>query len=489
MLGGTHGINAMIYFRGNDRDFNDWESLGNPSWGWENCLKYFRKAESNGNANLVAYQNGRYHNDSGPLRIENYNKMDGLSQVFISAAKESGYEFIDDINADKLLGYAEMQGTLKYGRRETTAKSYLIPAKDRPNFHVIKHAHVHKIDIDEKGRATGVRFTYDGKHELVANARKEIVMSAGAINSPQLLMLSGIGPKEHLTKLGIPVKRDLQVGRNLQDHIMVPIFFQFHKSTAEEVSPQQQIDDLYQFIMHKTGPLAGVGLVNLGGLINAENHTGYPDIELQHYFYRRNSVDLIQHLFAMELQDDIQKPVMDAGKEGDIIILLVELLRPESVGYVELRGARISDKPRIVPNYFEEKADVETLVRGVKFQVDFKNTKAFQKEEGILIRLPLPECDEHVYESDEYWSCYISYLAATVYHPIGTAKMGPASDKAAVVDPRLKVHGVNGLRVIDASIMPKMVSANVNAATIMIGEKGADLIKEDWLNDKRKVEL
>lgn len=489
MLGGSHGLNAMIYFRGNERDFNDWESYGNPSWGWEECLKYFRKSESNENAKFVAYQNGRYHNDSGPLRIESYSKLDKLSHAFIDAAKESGYDFVEDINADTVLGYVELQGTLRDGRRSTTAKTYLIPAKDRPNLHVIKHAHAHKIDIDDKGRATGVRFTYDGKHELVANVRKDIVVSGGSINSPQLLMLSGLGPKEHLTKLGIPVKRDLHVGRNLQDHILAPLFFQFHKSTAEEESPQHQMDDLYQFIMHKNGPLAGVGLVNLGGLINSENHTGFPDIELQHYFYRRNSIGLTQHLFAMELQDGIQKPVIEAAKEGDIIIVLVELLRPESAGHIELKTTDASDHPRMFPNYLEDKADVETLLRGVKYQADFVKTKAFQNEEGILIRLPLPECDEYVYQSDDYWRCYISYMTATVYHPIGTNKMGPASDEAAVVDPRLKVHGIDGLRVMDASIMPKIVSANTNAAVIMIAEKGSDLIKEDWLNRNKKNEL
>lgn len=481
MLGGSHAINAMIYFRGNERDFNDWESLGNPSWGWEDSLKYFRKAESNGNAKFVAFQSGRYHNDSGPLRVESYNKLDELSQAFINAAAEFGYAFIDDINADTLLGYVELQGTLRNGRRESTARSYLVPAKDRPNLHVIKHAYVHKINIDDKRQVTGLKFQYNNEHELEATIRKEVVVSAGAINSPQLLMLSGIGPKEHLTKLGIPVKKDLPVGRNLQDHVIVPLFFQFHKSTAEEVTLQQKMDNLYEFIMHKTGPLTGIGLVNLAGLINTINNTGFPDIELQHFSYKRNSDDLKLYLDTIELQNYIQKPVLNANKNGDVIIVIVELLRPKSIGYIELKTTKASDQPRIFPNYLEDVTDVETLLRGVKFQARFVNTKAFKEEEGILIRLPLQDCDTFAYQSDDYWRCYISYLTTTVYHPVGTNKMGPKSDETAVVNARLKVHGVTGLRVMDASVMPKMVSANTNAATIMIAEKGSDFIKEDWL--------
>lgn len=489
MLGGSHGINAMIYFRGNERDFNDWESFGNPTWGWRDVLEYFRKSESNANPEFVAYQNGKYHNDSGPLRIESYSTWDGLSQAFVDAAKEMGYDFIDDINADVPLGYAELQGTLRNGRRETTAKSYLAPAKNRPNLHVIKHAHATRLEIDGKGQATGVYFVYDGEHDLHVRTRKEVIVSAGAINSPQFLMLSGIGPRQHLEQLGIDVKSDLHVGQNLQDHIDVPVFLQVHKSTAPELTVQQQLDDLYQFIVHRNGPLSGVGLLNLVGLINTVNHTGWPDIEIQHYSYKRGQIDLKSYLDTIELQDEIIQPILAANKDAEVIVGIVELLRPESTGHIELRTSNPFDHPRIFPKYLEHDEDVETLVRGVKFVADFVNTKALVREEGELIRLPLPECDVNEYQSDAYWRCYISYLTTTVYHPIGTNKMGPKTDATAVIDPRLRVHGIKGLRVMDASVMPKMVSANTNAATIMIAEKGCDFIKEEWGRQSGKDEL
>lgn len=483
MIGGSHAINAMIYFRGNERDFNDWESFGNPGWGWHDVLKYFKRSESNGNAEFVAYQNGKYHNDSGPLRVESYNKLDELSRAFIDAAAEMGYGFINDVNADIPLGYVELQGTLRDGHRESTAKSYLVPAKNRPNLHVIKHAHATKIEIDENGRATGVHFERDGGHKLFVSARNEIVVSAGAINSPQLLMLSGIGPRQHLEQFGIPVKSDLKVGHNLQDHVIVPLFFQIHKSSAEELTLQQQMDSLYQFIVHKTGPLTGIGLVNLAGLVNTVNHTGWPDIELQHFSYKRGQADLEVYLNAIELRDEIKQPILKANKDGEIVIVIVELLRPESIGHIELKTINPYDHPKIFANYLEDKDDLETLLRGVKFQASFIHTKAFKREEGELIRLPLPACDVHEYQSDDYWRCYISYLTTTVYHPVGTNKMGPATDADAVIDSRLRVRGINGLRVMDASAMPKMVSANTNAATIMIAEKGCDFIREEW-NDR-----
>lgn len=488
MLGGSHAINAMIYFRGNEHDYNNWESFGNPTWGWNDVLHYFKKSESNGSPEFLLNQNGKYHNENGPLRVESYNKLDELSKTFINAAKEKGYDFVGDINADRMLGYTEFQGTLRNGRRESTAKSFLVPAKNRPNLHVIKNAHATEIVIDAKGTATGVQFIYDGQHRLTANVKKEIVVSAGSVNSPQLLLLSGIGPKQHLAQIGIPIRKDLQVGRNLQDHVIVPLFFQVHQSTAEKVTIQQQLDDLYQYVVHKAGPLTGIGLVNLGGLINTVNHTGIPDVKLQHFSYKRGSADLKAYLNAIEMQEAIMPPVLEANEDGEVVIVIVEILRPESIGYIELKSNDPLAHPRIHANYLDHPHDVDTMLRGIKFQADFVNTKSFADNEGILIRLPLPECDLLDYQSDNYWKCYISYLTTTVYHPIGTNKMGPSADAAAVVDSRLKVHGIEGLRVVDASIMPKMVSANTNAATIMIAEKGSDFIKEDWSKHER-VEL
>lgn len=489
MLGGSHGINAMVYFRGNPADYNNWAEMGNPTWDWDSVLKYFKKSESNQNSSFVNYKSGKFHGTDGPISIDAYQSEDDSRQLILDAAHELGYQFLDDLNADKFIGFGDIQGTLKNGERYSTAKAYLIPAKDRKNLHIIKHAHVTRIIIDDYNRATGVEFVYKNVHKMQAFATHEVVLSAGAINTPQLLMLSGIGPADHLNQLKIPVKQNLAVGKNLQDHIIVPLILSIAGLNAEE-SLTAVADEFYNYLMHRTGPLAGIGVVSLLGLINTVNKTGYPDIELQYFNFKSKSmkleVTLKEHI---QFKDNIVNTIMAKNAKSEISILYVELLRPDSTGEILLKNVNPFEKPEILPNYLSDKRDVDTLLRGIKFQEKLLATSAFRKFGVELIRLPLDECDQFEYASNEYWKCYMSYMSSTVYHPMGTAKMGPSTDQHAVVDSELKVFGLNGLRVIDASVMPKMVSANINAATIMIAEKGADFIKATWSGSARKDDL
>lgn len=481
MLGGTHGINAMIYLRGNSQDYNEWKRLGNPTWGWNDVLKYFKKSEANQNPNFVKYADGKYHSDKGYLKVNDYQNTEPMKQVFIDAAMELGYNYVNDFNSNKFLGYSSAQGTIFNGRRQSVAKCFLIPAKDRSNFHVIKYAHVTKILFKDNNKTVGgVEFTYNNNKKLLATTRKELILSGGAISSPQLLMLSGIGPKKHLKKLNIEVKRNLAVGKNLQDHLVVPIFFQFHKSTAKPITSKHVFDFLYEYSIHNSGPLASTGGTDLCGYINTLNHTGFPDIELHHFIFNRTSPGLGMYLNTVGYNDNIQKYMLEQHLTGDIALIYVVLLNPKSYGEILLNTSSPTDKPIILANYLKHKDDLETLLRGVKYQLSFAKTKTFQNHESVLLKLPIPECDKYKYISDEYLRCYIIHTGTTIYHPVGTAKMGPIQGKDSVVDSRLRVHGINGLRVIDASIMPKLVSSNTNAPTIMIGEKGADFIKEDW---------
>lgn len=480
MLGGSHGINALIYLRGNREDFDNWHRLGNPTWDYDSVLEYFKKTEGNLNETFVEYQNKKWHSDKGAMPIGHYSQADNIRFVFLDAAKERGYEEVHDLNADKTLGFTHLQATIKNGQRFTTAKSFLVPAKDRENLHIIKYAHVTKVNVDSSKTAIGVEFKYKNKHLMSAKAKKEVILSAGAVASPQLLMLSGIGPKAHLENQNIPVIHDSPVGKNLQDHVIAPLLFQFHKSTAKSESLIDTLDDIYNYAIHKKGSLAGIGSVNLGGFINTENHTGYPDIELQCFDFKKNSLNIEKNLKQLGYNENVIKAFLDANAEGDLNNVYVELLRPESTGEILLRSKSPFAIPRIIPNYFEKNVDAETLVRGIKFVTSFLDTKAFKEHEGQLVRIPFDDCDQLEYQSDDYWKCYLSHMATTVYHPVGTAKMGPNNDKSAVVDSELKVKGIKRLRVIDASIMPKMVSANTNAATIMIAEKGADFIKSTW---------
>lgn len=490
MLGGTHGLNGGVYMRGNQRDFDEWQSALGASWSWSKAVEYYKKSEFNVNETFVNHDNGRWHSGTGKLHVEHYHQPEPIRQVFLDAAKELGYDFIADHNADLGLGYANAQGTLKNGQRHSTAKAFLVPAKNRPNLHVIKYAHVTKLVINARKEVTGVEFTYKNEQKMMAMARKETILSAGAVSTPQLLMLSGIGPRKHLEDLGITVVQDSAVGKNLQDHLIVPIVFQFHKSTAKPENPLDELDNLYNFAVHRKGPMAGIGTINLVGMINTVNHTGFPDIELQHFNQPRQSKSFKTLLYAMDYDESVIRPLLKANEDGETNMVYVELLRPKSTGQILLRTSNPNDAPRILPNYLDQKSDVQTLLRGIRFQVDFVRTKAFQANEAKLIRIPLKDCDQHRYMSDEYWTCYMSHMATTVYHPVGTAKMGSAIDRMSVLDEKLKVRGVKGLRVIDASSFPTQVSGNTNAAVIMVAEHGADIVKDEWTQgDSPKHEL
>lgn len=479
MLGGSHGMNAMLYIRGHDRDFNNWEKLGNPTWGWNDVLKYFKKSENNQNADLVERDNGKYHSDKGLLIVGTYRNMEPLNYVYINASKEMGYDFIEDLNGDRLLGYAFSQGTIHNGRRHTVAKSFLLPASQRSNLHIVKNAHATKINIDNTNTAKSVEFLLKEK-KIVVETKKEIILSAGAINSPQLLLLSGVGPKEHLEKLKIPVKKDLAVGKNLQDHLTLPVFYQFHESNPLMPSQVDIVDALYRYAVHQDGPIGTLSGANLLAHINTVNGTGYPDIQITHVAFTKMDFGFPSYLGVLRLSPLIENVLLDANKQTEVGICYLTLLNPLSIGKLELASTSPKDKPKIYANYLEHEEDMNTMVRGLKYQLALLNTTTYKQHEAKLIRLPLKKCDENVYLTEEYLKCYVRYLSGTLYHPVDTAKMGPSSDKDAVVDSRLRVNGIKNLREIDAGIMPLIVSANTNAATIMIGEKGADFIKEDW---------
>lgn len=488
MLGGSGGNNAMVNVRGSDRDYNRWAEAGNPTWDWENVLGYFKKSEGMRVKEVAESNGGRFHNTDGPLKFESYENREPVRDVVLEAGAELGYKRLVDINAEEYIGMTVPTGNLYEMRRHSSAKAFLVPAKSRPNLHVIKNAQATRLVI-EQGVTKGIEFIVQNR-KLVARVSKEVVLSAGSIGTPQILMLSGIGPKEHLAEHGIKVVADLPVGKNLQDHTVVPFPLTYNKSNSTVVSDSAFLDTLHKYVNGQFGR-SGHGVFDVLGFFNTVNETDrYPDLET-HYNYFRRGENVLLPRYLEELlgyEERLAKSIIDANQESDILFVLLILLNPKSAGEIRLRSADPFDHPIIDAQYFKDVEDVNTLVRGVRLTHRFLETKAFRQNEMEEVKVDLPDCVALGFGTDAYYDCYVRHLSTTLYHPAGTAKMGPSGDRSAVVDSRLRVHGVKGLRVADASIMPDVVSGNTNSPTIMIGEKAADFVKEDW-GQKIHVEL
>ncbi|GLH01008.1 hypothetical protein R5R35_006258 [Gryllus longicercus] len=481
VLGGSSVLNYMLYVRGNHHDYDHWEALGNPGWGAREALRYFKKSEDNRNPYLART---KYHSSGGYLTVQESPWRTPLAIAFVQAGTELGYQN-RDINGEEQTGFMLAQGTIRRGSRCSTAKAFLRPARLRSNLHIALKSHVTRVLIHPKTRrAHAVEFVRNGVRQIVY-AKREVIVSAGAINSPQILMLSGIGPAAQLRKFNIPVVKDAPVGENMQDHVgLGGLTFLVNKPVAIVQERFQTVPVTMQYIIHERGPMTTLGGVEGLAFINTKyaNKSGtYPDIQFHFAPASINSDDGVRVRKVLGITDRVYNSVYRPISNRDTYTLMPLLLRPRSRGWVRLRSANPFHYPVINANYFADPFDVATLVEGVKFALRIADSRAMRAYGSRLYRVPLPNCRRHRFASDAYWECAIRTTTMTIYHPVGTCKMGPPSDPEAVVDPRLRVYGVRGLRVIDASIMPTIVSGNTNAPVIMIGEKGADLIKEDWL--------
>jgi choline dehydrogenase len=439
-LGGSSSINAMLYVRGNAWDYDHWRQLGNEGWSYSDVLPFFKKAENNERGG------DEFHGTGGPLNVADQADPSKINEGFLKACEQAGHNRIEDFNGATQEGVGYWQVTQKGKRRWSTASAYLRPAVERNknNVKVISNALVERIILDDN-RAMGVRYSVNGQDE-VARCSREIILSGGAVNSPQLLMLSGIGPADHLKSVGIRCLHDLPgVGSNLRDHLDAAIL-QFCK-TRDTYDRANKLWSLYQYWRHKKGPGTSP-IAETGGFLSTQSGLSAPDIQL--------------HFLPVLVVDHGRVQMKKNGYS-----LHVCTLRPESTGTIRLKSKDPKEHPLIDANYLAERKDLDTLIKGVKMgreifaQSGLDPYRADEFQPGAAVKT-----DADI----EQW---VRAKCETIYHPVGTCKMGADNDPMAVVDNQCRVRGLEGLRVVDASVMPTLIGGNTNAPTIMIAERVA----------------
>lgn len=372
---------------------------------------------------------------------------------------------------------------MKNGTRWSTSRAFLHPIRKRKNLFVTKNSQVTRVLIDPTTkRAYGVEFVKNGRKHFV-RARKEVILSAGAINSPQLLMLSGVGPQNHLKSLNIPVIQNLPVGENLQDHVALGgLTFLVNDSVSIKVErvleDQKAINNFVNFHTGWPSIPGGTEAIGFYDLQNPSDPDGYPDLELLFIAGTLSAEPTLRKNFG--ISDEIYNRMYKSTEKMDGFMVFPMVLRPKSKGVVRLRSKNPLQSPLIDMGYFSNPDDLDILVAGVRKTQELAQQKSLQRFDAKLLESVIPGCKYLEFDSDDYWRCHARHFSFTIYHQSCTCKMGVASDPTAVVDPRLRVHGIGGLRVIDASVMPKIPAAHTNSPTIMIAEKGSDIIKQDW---------
>jgi choline dehydrogenase len=450
VLGGSSSINGLLYIRGQHADYDGWRQLGCEGWGWDDVAPYFKRSENQERGADA------YHGTGGPLNVSDVTERHPVSDAVVEACVESGLPRLKDVNADSQEGVSWYQLTVKNGQRNSAAVAYLHPVMNRANLRVETKALASRIII-ENGRTVGVEFTQNGV-KRVAKTKGEVLLCGGAVNSPQLLQLSGVGPGELLRQYGIAVHANLPgVGENLQDHYVMAIRYRLKKgvvSVNELSKGTRLVGEAAKFLFQRKGLLT-LSAAHIAAFCKSRPDLSGPDLQF-HILPATMDLDKLMNEQKMELED------------APGLTLAPCQLRPESRGSIHIKSADASVYPSIKANYLSDPLDQEVAVAGLKWARTIA-TQAALKPYIDHEMAPSNEC-----LTDEQLLDYARGAGSTIYHPVGTCQMGHGPN--AVVDPQLKIHGIEGLRVIDASVMPRLVSGNTNAPTIMIAEKAADMI-------------
>jgi choline dehydrogenase-like flavoprotein len=446
VVGGSGSINGMVYFRGHPTDFDDWAAAGNPGWSYREVLPYFLRSENN-----ESYPDSVYHGHGGPMNVMHIQRPNPMTPAFLAAMGGLGFKRNDDFNGANSEGYGPRQGTIANGRRVSTATAYLRPASRRSNLALLTNTRVSEILIENR-RAVGVEaLNASGKRRLAA--RREVIVAGGAILSPQLLMLSGIGEQDELRAVGIKVKHHLPgVGANYHDHLAVAVLMEMRNTESYGISwraAPRGVLNLLEYALFRRGPLAS-NVFEATGFVRTQPALSRPDIQVVFQAARRN-----RNTFPFPL--------------GHGFAISIVGLYPKSRGRLRLASSDPEAAPVVNPELFSHPDDVATMLRGLKIGRQVTRAPSFARYRAIEVQ-PGPDVQE-----DSALVDYIRRAATTVHHPCGSCRMGP--DASSVVDEKLCVRGTEALRVADASVFPSIVGGNTNAAVVMIAEKAADMIR------------
>ncbi|BES91294.1 GMC oxidoreductase [Nesidiocoris tenuis] len=467
MLGGTGSMSGSMYNRGNKEIFNNWAREGNIGWTYYETLPFFKKSERNLDKDGIEKL---YHGTKGPMPVSRFPWKAPMVSEFLEAGKEIGYD-VRDLNGANQTGISIASMMFEDGVRVSAPRAYLRGNSQgrKKNLYIMTESTVTRVIINEKSkRAIGVEYYTRNGVKKIAYAKKEVILTAGTVNTPKLLMLSGVGRREVLVKHNIPVISDLKVGENLHNHVGIGIPFSVkHEGVADLLT----VESLTEYLENRTGPLASTGLTQLTAFMHTKYSSDMPDIQM---FFDGYSA-------KCPVESGGQMKMMPDGSARRIIYLRPTNILPKSKGYLTLKSSDPFDPPLIYPNYLSDIRDVQVLIEGIRLAQKLTRTEAVKKWDIQMEKIDYPACDKAgAYDSDQYWECMIRHVTGAENHPAGSARMGILPEIGSVVDPELRVYGVPNLRVMDASVFPYLPNGNPIPAIIMVAEKGSHLVEKSY---------